>query len=308
MTNMKKNKVLLLMGGGGTEHEISLKSGGEVLKNLDLEKYEVSTMILENKKIHIDKIKKINPDLIFIVIHGSIGEDGTIQKILEEENINFIGCGSQASEIGMNKIKFKKLMEDNEMPIAKGINLTKGEEVDLEEIKKMGNKLVVKPANQGSSVGVSIVDDISKIGVAILEAFKYDDQILIEEFVKGTEVSCGLLEGKELLALPVIEICSKNDFFDYEAKYTSNKCEEIVPARLSDGVTEKIQDLSKKVFKLIGGRGFSRVDFIIEGNFPIILEINTIPGMTPQSLLPKEAMAVGISYSELLDKIIQSAL
>jgi len=308
MVNMKKIKVLLLMGGGGTEHEVSLKSGNEALNNFDLTKYEVIPMVLEDKIIDISEVKKINPEIVFIMIHGSIGEDGTIQRILEKEKIKFVGCGSEASEIGMDKIKFKKLMEDKKMPVPKGIILTKGEVINLEKIKNISEKLVIKPATQGSSVGVSIIDDITKIEEATKEAFKYDDQILVEEFIKGIEVSCGLLEDKILMALPVIEICPKNDFFDYEAKYTADKCEEIVPARLSNEVTNKVQNLSKEVFRLIDGKGFARVDFIISEDQPIILEINTIPGFTQNSLLPKEAKSMGINYSELLDKIIQSAL
>lgn len=305
---MKRIKVLVLMGGGGTEHQVSLDSGKEVLKNFDASKYEVVPMVVESKQIKIEEIKKVNPDVVFIVIHGSIGEDGTIQKILEKEKIKFVGCGSEASRLGMDKIKFKELMKKNSMPVAREIVLTKGEVINIDEIKKLGKKWVIKPATQGSSVGVSIIENIKNINEAIEEAFKYDDRVLIEEFIKGTEVACGLLNDKELIALPVIEICPKNVFFDYEAKYTSSKCEEIVPARLSKEVTEEIQRLAKKVFQLIKGRGFSRVDFIVKGGQPVILEINTIPGLTPNSLLPKEAKAIGINYTELLDKMVQTGL
>lgn len=304
---MKKIKILLLMGGGGTEHQVSLNSGQEVLRNFDLEKYEVVSMIIENKNIDIQEIKKNNPDVVFIVIHGSIGEDGTIQKLLEEENIKFVGCGSEASKIGIDKIKFKNLMRKNKLPVAKDLEVVLDQAIDFEKIKFLGRKWVVKPTTQGSSVGVSIVEDINKIGDAIKEAFKYDKKILVEEFIDGVEVSCGVIEENGVIqALPIIEICPKNDFFNYEAKYTEGKCEEIVPARLSDELTKKIQEYSRIIFKLIGGRGFARIDFIIRENNPIILEINTIPGMTPNSLLPKEAEAAGISYKQLLGILIES--
>lgn len=305
---MKKIKILVLMGGGGTEHEVSLSSGKEVLKNFNEKKYEVKSMILKNEYLDIEKVKKINPDVVFIIIHGGIGEDGTIQKILEKNKIKFIGSGSKASALGIDKSKFKKLMINSSLPVPKGIEINKNKKTDLEKIKKLGNKWVVKPVSQGSSVGVSLVDDFSKINEAMELAFKFDDRILIEEFVSGIEVSCGLLGNENPVALPVIEICPKNIFFDYEAKYKFGKCEEIVPARLSKEITKKIQNYSLKVFKLINCRGMARVDFIINENKPVILEINTIPGMTPNSLLPKEAKSIGINYSQLLDKIIELAL
>jgi len=310
---MKKIKVLLLMGGGGTEHEVSLSSGREVLKNFDLEKYEVVSMIIEDKQIDIEKIKAVNPGVVFIVIHGGVGEDGTIQKILEDNGIKFIGCGSKTSSIGIDKTKFKKLMEENGLPVPRGIEIIKNETLDLEKIKSLGKKWVVKPVGQGSSVGVSLVEDILKINEAADLAFKYEDRALIEEFVNGVEVSCGLLgnpsaNSGQVIALPVIEICPKNKFFDYEAKYMIGRCEEIVPARLSGEVSKKIQEYSLRVFELINGRGFARVDFIVNGDQPIILEINTIPGLTPNSLLPKEARAAGINYPQLLDKMIELAL
>jgi len=305
---MKKIKVLLLMGGGGSEHEVSLSSGQEVLKHFDLNKYEVVSMIVENEKLDIGEVKKINPDIVFIVIHGSIGEDGTIQRILEDEGIKFVGCGSKASALGIDKTEFKKIIEENNLPIPKGMEVKRGEIVDLDQVKLLGEKWVVKPVTQGSSVGVSIIDDLKKLDGALEIAFKYDKRVLIEEFIEGMEVSCGLLGNKNPVALPVIEICPKNSFFDYEAKYTAGRCEEIVPARLSDEVSRKIQEYSIKIFELIGGKGFARVDFIIKKNQPIILEINTIPGLTPNSLLPKEALAAGISYSELLDRMIELGL
>lgn len=305
---MEKKKILVLMGGGETEHEVSLSSGKEVLRNFNADKYEIESMIVENGCLDIKKVKKVNPDVIFIIIHGGIGEDGTIQKILEDEGIKFVGCGSKASAVGIDKSIFKKMMEENDLPIPKGIEIKKDELVDLDRVKMLGEKWIVKPTTQGSSVGVSIVDSLEKLDMALELAFKFDDRVLIEEFVPGIEVSCGLLGNENAIALPVIEICSKNNFFDYEAKYKVGKCEEIVPARLSKELTKKIQDYSLKIFKLINGKGMARVDFIINRENPVILEINTIPGMTPNSLLPKEAKSVGISYSQLLDKMIELGL
>jgi len=305
---MKKIKVLLLMGGGGSEHEVSLSSGEQVLKNFDKEKYEVTQMVMETQNLDLAKVKEIAPDVVFIALHGGVGEDGTIQKIFEDEGIKFIGCGSEASQIGMDKIKFLELVEENGISIPKGLNVTKGELVDLDIVKELASKWVIKPAGQGSSVGVTIIDDLNKLDGALEEAFKYEERAIIEEFLPGMEVSCGILGNQNPVALPVIEICPKNNFFDYEAKYTEGKCEEIVPARLSEETTKKIQEYALKVFELVGAKGFIRVDFVIKDNNPVILEMNTIPGLTPNSLLPKEAKAAGMEYSKLLDKMIELAL
>lgn len=304
---MEKIKVLLLMGGGGSEHEVSLSSGAEVLRNINKDKYEVIPMVMENQNLNIQKVKKVSPDVVFIALHGGVGEDGTIQKIFEDENIRFIGCGSEASKLGMDKIGFLDLMKKNGIPIPRGIVATKEELIDLNRVKGLGDKWVVKPSSQGSSVGVTIVDNLNQIDKALELAFKYDSKVIIEEFIKGIEVSSGVLGNRDLVALPIIEICPKNKFFDYEAKYSVGKCDEIVPARLSEEVTKKIQDYSLKIFKLVGAKGFVRFDLMIKNNEPYYLEMNTIPGLTPNSLLPKEAKAAGIDYPKLLDKMIELA-
>lgn len=305
---MNKIKVLLLMGGGGSEHEVSLSSGEQVLKNFDKEKYELIPMVMETQDLDLVKVKEFQPDVVFIALHGGVGEDGTIQKIFEDEGIKFIGCGSEASQVGMDKIKFLELVEKNGIPVPKGLNVTKGELVDLDVVKELGNKWVVKPAGQGSSVGVTIIDDLDKLDGALEESFKYEERAIIEEFLPGMEVSCGILGNKSPMALPVIEICPKNNFFDYEAKYTTGKCEEIVPARLSEEITKKVQEYALKVFELVKAKGFIRVDFVIKEENPVILEMNTIPGLTPNSLLPKEAKAAGMEYPKLLDRMIELAL
>lgn len=310
---MQKLKVLLLMGGGGSEHEVSLSSGQEVLKNFDKGKYDVIPMEMENQNLDIAKVRELSPDVVFIALHGGVGEDGTIQKMFEDEGIKFIGCGSEASKLGMDKIRFLDLMNQEGIPTPRGINVTKGELVDLDNVKGLGNKWVVKPASQGSSVGVSIIDDLNALDNALEIAFEYDNRAIIEEFLGGIEVSCGVLgnpssSSGQVIALPVIEIWSKNTFFDYEAKYTKGRCEEIVPARLSDEMTKKIQEYSLKIFKLVKARGFVRFDLMIKDNEPVFLEMNTIPGLTPNSLLPKEAKAAGIDYPKLLDRMIVLAM
>lgn len=274
------------MGGESSEREVSLMTGREMLKNLDVEKYELVPIDLPNDLKKIDK----RIDLALIALHGKGGEDGVIQGYLESLGIKYTGCGVLASAVGMDKKIFREVMMANKLPMPKLVTRA---------------PCVVKPSNGGSSVGVSIVKREEELELAICKAKKYDSEIIIEEYIKGIEVSCGVL-GYE--ALPVIEIVPKNIFFDYESKYTESGAQEICPARINKKLSEGIQKLTLKVFKAIGGRGYARVDFMIRNGKPYILEINTLPGMTAVSLLPKEALAVGINYSQLLDKIIELAL
>jgi len=281
----KKLKVAVLMGGVSSEREVSLMSGKEVISNLDKEKYDVIAIDVPKELAKLD-----NVDVAFLALHGRGGEDGQIQGYLETLGIKYTGCGILASAIGMDKMVFRRLMDDEGLMMA---NLT--------------NKApcVVKPVDGGSSVGVSIVKDQKDFDKAVELAKVYDEEVLIEEYLDGVEVSCGVLGD---MAMPVIEIVPEGEFFDYEAKYSEGKSQEICPARISQEMTEDVQRLAIEVFKVIGGRGYARVDFIIHENKPYILEINTLPGMTPNSLLPKEAAAMGMSYPQLLDRLIELAL
>jgi len=276
------------MGGESSEREVSLMTGREVMKNLDPQKYEVLAVDVPKE---LNKVRGVG--LAFLALHGKGGEDGVIQGYLETRGIRYTGCGVMASAVGMDKVIFRKVMENSEFLMA-----------------KLTNKVpcVVKPSNGGSSVGVSIVKKEADLKKAIDLAKKYDDQVIIEEYIEGVEVSCGVIGNENLTALPVIEIRPKKEFFDYEAKYTKGMSEEISPAGLSDELAKKVQELSVGVFKVIGGKGYARVDFIIRNGIPYLLEINTLPGLTANSLIPQEAAAAGINYSQLLDKIIELAL
>ncbi len=303
-----KTKVLVLMGGKSSEHEVSLLSGKEVVKNLDKLKYEIIPLTISKDGTGIEKISKIKPEVVFIALHGSYGEDGTIQGMLEVFEIPYTGPGVLASAIGIDKIVFRKLMKSEKLPIPKFIFLKKGDSV--KSVSKMLGKppYFVKPFNQGSSVGASPVKHISDLNKAINLAFKYSDTVLVDEYLDGLELTCAVMGNKKPVALPVIEIHPlKGNFFDYTSKYTDKGAEEIVPARISKELTKKIQDLAIRVYKAVGGKGFSRVDFMLKNGKPIILEINTVPGLTPASLFPKAANSAGISYPQLLDKIIEYA-
>lgn len=343
---MKKARVIVLMGGRTPEHGVSLVSGKEVVRHLNKKKYEVLPVVISRDGqrwqlktpaqillhspaavVKTDHKKRIKggkellpqgqrlplsltgekPDVVFIAMHGPFGEDGTIQGMLELAGLPYIGAGVLASALGMNKIMFRKIMEKERIPIPEYIVLEKNEEKS-KILKKFKFPFVVKPFDQGSSVGVSIVRNKKEFIPALKLAFSYSKKILVEEYLSGIEVSCGVLGNEKPVALPVIEIVPKKEFFDYEAKYDENLRDEIVPARISKRLTKKVQGLAIRVFQAIDCRGFGRVDMIIHKGKPFVLEINTIPGLTPVSLFPKEAAAAGISYSKLLDRIIELAL
>jgi len=285
------------MGGRGSEREISLISGREVVKNLDREKYKVSEVVLDDD---FRLILKIKADVVFIAIHGKDGEDGLIQGILDFLRIPYTGSGMLASATGLNKIIFKRVIADLGVAIPDWRVYEEGMRVKF--------PCVVKPVDQGSSVGVGIVKDKSGFDKAVEVAEKYGKKVIVEEYIRGVEVSCGILGNEKPRALPVIEIRHKNEFFDYEAKYNPKRCEEIVPAEILEKVEEEVKRWSMEIYKRVGCRGFARVDFVVRGGRPYVLEINTIPGLTPQSLLPKEARAEGMSYGQLLDEIIGLAI
>lgn len=332
------------MGGKSPEHEISLITGREVVKNFP-KKYDVLPVIISKtgeswrltspsnllslqdplKIRSISKelislesrelqgaigIRKEKVDVVFIAMHGPFGEDGTVQGMLELAGIPYTGPGVLASALGMDKEMFRRIMKAEQIPVPKYVVLEKGEPLD--KIFKFLAKppYFVKPNNQGSSVGASIVWSKNTLSKALSLAYKYCQKALVDKYIKGLEVTCGVLGNDKPFPLPVVEIIPlKGEFFDYESKYTESGADEIVPARISSRLAEKVQDLAVKVYKAIGARGFSRVDFILkEKKHPVVLEINTIPGLTQMSLLPKAAKAAGISYSQLLDKIIKYAL
>lgn len=347
LLKMRKTKtklnVIVLMGGKTPEHKISLISGREVVRNLSKKKYNVLPVVISRdgekwqlttpknllalpdplltkgkdkalvgaSEINIqrkDGIKSI--DAVFIAMHGPFGEDGTVQGMLETAGLTYTGSGVLASALGMDKIMFRKIMIEEKIPIPRYVVFEKKEKSG-KIFKSLGNPpYFVKPFNQGSSVGASIVKTKRDLKDALKAAFKYSDKILVDEYIKGMELTCAVLGNEDAYALPVIEIVPKrSEFFDYESKYAESGSDEIVPARISKPLTKKVQELAVKVHKAIGAREFSRVDFILkEGKYPVVLEINTIPGLTPMSLFPKAAKEAGFSYSQLLDKIVSYSL
>lgn len=292
----KKLKVVVLMGGRSSERKISLLSGKEVLANINRKKYSVTSLeISKNNNDWTTQHLKHKPDVVFIALHGADGEDGSIQGLLEQLGIAYTGSGVLASALGMDKILFKKIMRIEKIPVPR----------DTSTIP-----CFVKPNREGSSVGASPVFKQDMLKSAIKLAKKFSFGVLIEEYIEGIELTCAVIGNEDPIALPVIEIRPlKAKFFDYKSKYEINGSEEIVPARLSKSITKKVQELSIKVHKIVGCRGFSRVDFILKDNkYPVVLEINTIPGLTKMSLVPKAAESAGISFPKLIDTIIHYAI
>jgi D-alanine-D-alanine ligase len=304
---MKKMTIALLSGGISSEREVSLNSGDQVYEALDKEKYNI---LRYDPKTDLSRLVQDAPniDAALIILHGPYGEDGTIQGLLELLNIPYQGSGVLGSSIAMNKIASKYLYEKAGLPIPPYIALNKGDRLDPRRWEKqLGLPLVIKPNAAGSSVGMTIVKSLDTLQQAVEKAFAHDITILIEGYIEGIELTGGVVGNNELLALPIIEIIpnDEHEFFDYEAKYTAGMTQEICPARIDDEMTQKAQAYAKAAHKALFCEGYSRTDMILKDREIYILETNTIPGMTATSLLPQAARKAGLSFSQLLDQLIQ---
>ncbi|PIQ86616.1 MAG: D-alanine--D-alanine ligase [Candidatus Omnitrophica bacterium CG11_big_fil_rev_8_21_14_0_20_43_6] len=301
-------RVGVLMGGPSSEREISLKSGRAVFAALveagvNAVAIDITT---DHEQENISLLKKHNLDCAFIALHGRFGEDGVIQGILEKLNLPFTASGVSASRLAMDKIGSLSIFSQAGLNVPKSQFLEKSVyQKDKAFINKSGFPLVVKPANHGSSIGLSLVEVNQELPVAIELAFQFDEHIIIQEYIGGRELTAGILDE---VALPVIEIIPKNKFFDFSAKYQSGLTQYIVPAVLDQAVALEIQRAGLKAHKLLGCYGCSRVDFILaKDGLAYILEVNTIPGMTLTSLLPKAAKILGIDFNRLCLKLLELA-
>ena len=333
-------KLGVIFGGMSTENEVSVKSATSVMNNLDRSKYEIFPIYIDkkgewfeynnNKPIEniINYLK--NMDVVFPVLHGLYGEDGTIQGMLELIKVPYVGCGIIASSTGMDKTYTKIIFEKAKINQAKHIYIKDydGDKVtlvesDLEEkkisleeaIKLVDENLIfplfIKPSRSGSSVGVNKAENNEDLKNAILEAFKYDSKVLIEQGIKGKEVECAVLGNSRIgvEASRVGEILSAEDFYTFDAKYENQNSKTVIPASITDEQQETIREYAKKAFKALDGNGLSRVDFFVEeGTGKVYLnEINTMPGFTNISMYPKLMEDFGYSYSSLLDRLIEIA-
>ncbi|MEZ0007918.1 D-alanine-D-alanine ligase [Flavobacterium sp. 28YEA47A] len=318
--------IAVVMGGYSDESVISLRSGQLILNNLDKNKYKTFevhvlldgwNVIVGEEKFPIDKSDftftqngtKTKFDVIVNTIHGTPGEDGHMQAYWELLEIPYSGCNFYQSALTFNKRDTLSVLSKFNIPKAKSIYLSKGDTINAEEIKtELGLPFFVKPNQSGSSLGVSKVNDLSEFDKALDFAFAEDSDILIESFLKGTEVSVGVINYKgETKVLGLTEIVPHNDFFDYEAKYLG-KSDEITPARLSAEVEQKVRETAAKVYQALGMSGFSRTDFIVMDDVPHFIEMNTNPGLSGQSIFPQQAAYAKIAFSDLLDNEIELAL
>ena len=329
-------KLGIIYGGISTEHDVSIMSAKSIIKNLNKDKYEVHEIYInkygkwfevkngENEEIYnlIWTIKEL--DVVFPVLHGIGGEDGTIQGMLELLKVPYVGCGVLSSAVGMDKVYTKIIFEKAQIPQTKYISVYKKEDKyyiqkeDMEEeqlkIEHITGKLkfpmFVKPSNSGSSVGVKKAKDIGELKLAIENASQYDRKIIVEEGIDGIEVECGILDDGEIKASTIGEIRSAEEFYSFDAKYNIPESKTIIPANIDKEKIEEVKKLAIKAFKAIDGTGIARVDFFIEKdtNRIYINEINTMPGFTEISMYPKLFESLGMQYSELLDKLIQNAI
>lgn len=318
--------IAVVMGGYSDESVISIRSGQLILNNLDRSKYtpfEVHILpagwhvVIDGAKYSLNKGdfsfekdgKKTTFDVVANTIHGTPGEDGHMQAYWELLEIPYTGCGYYQSALTFNKRDTLSVLSKFNIPRAKSIYLSKGQQISGEEIKNtLGLPFMVKPNQSGSSLGVSKVNDLADFDKALEFAFAEDTDILIESYLKGMEVSVGVLNlnGKTTV-LGITEIVPHNDFFDYEAKY-EGKSDEITPARLDAETERKVREVAAKVYDVLGMTGFSRTDFIVMDGTPHFIEMNTNPGLSPQSIFPQQASHAGIAFSDLLDSEIQLAL
>lgn len=319
--------VAIIMGGYSSEYKISLTSGNVVFNNINRSKFNPYRIhIFKEKWVYVDENDtefpidkndfsvtvngtKINFDVVFNAIHGTPGEDGLMQAYFELLNIPQTSCDYYQAALTFNKRDMLSVLKPYGIKTAESYYLNLGDEINVDTIlAKVGLPCFVKPNKSGSSFGISKVKTAAEFLPAIENAYKEDDEIIIESFLDGTEVSVGVINYKgTVTVLPITEIVSENDFFDYEAKYLG-KSKEITPARISDELKVKIETVAKRAYEVLKMKGFSRSEFIIVNNEPHMLEMNTIPGLTTESILPQQAREAGISLPELFENAIELAL
>ena len=300
---VKSKRIGVLYGGLSAEREVSLKSGAAVHEALIVQGYDA--VIIDVGRDLADVLKREGVEVAFIALHGRYGEDGCVQGLLELLQIPYTGSGVLASALAMHKHFSKQAFAASGILTAPFRSYRRGENVRLTDLP-FPLPLVVKPVQEGSSVGITIVKEVSRLDDALELAFRHDDEILIEQYIKGQEVQVGILDDRPIGA---IEIVPRNEFYDYEAKYTDGMAEHIFPARLEPALYEKAEQVGLAAHRALGCKGYSRVDLLVTSSGDCyVLEVNTLPGMTALSLLPEiAAKGAGLSFGELVSRIIESA-
>ena len=303
----KNSKIAVLCGGMSSEAEISRRSGKGCYEALQRLGYKNAELIEVDTNI-TEKLKEGKYDYAYNALHGKFGEDGCIQGILEILQIPYTGCGVMASSVCMNKEYTKRILSTcPDIPLIKSVFVQKGDDVK-EKTKNLNYPLITKPVCEGSSFGMTKVNTPDELEKAYLDAIKYNDDVLIEEYLVGIAATVGVLEGENgLFATEILELRPKKEWYDYECKYTKGMTEFILPAEISNELTKQVKEIAVKAFKIAGCKGVSRVDFHILINIPYVIEINSSPGMTETSDLPAQANAMGIYYDNLVEIILNGA-
>ncbi len=320
--------VAIVAGGDSSEYEVSLKSAKGLSGFIDKSRYNLYIVIMRNSKwtvdtadgntVDIDKNDfsfrtgehKIKFDYAYITIHGRPGEDGRLQGYFDILGIPYSSCGVLAGALTFNKYINNQFLKSQGVRIADSIRLLKGEKIKTEEIvRQLGLPVFVKPNDGGSSFGVTKVKEVSQMQPAIEKAFAEGQEVVIERFIEGTEITCGCYKTKTTqMAFPITEVVTDNEFFDYNAKY-NGEVQEITPARISDKLTAEIQQETLRIYDIIGAHGIIRIDYIIpEDNHAVLLEINTNPGMTVTSFIPQQIKAAGLDIKDIMTEIIENTL
>lgn len=302
-------RVALLAGGASDEREISLASGRGAGEALRAAGFSVTEFDPANKK-DLQALIEGNYDVAFLCMHGKMGEDGTLQGFLEMLGLPYTGSGVWSSALAMDKVKSKLFYERAGIQTPRSVTLKTPADMTAEEIvAAVGDACVVKPATEGSALGVYIVNGVDEVDAAVKKAFELDTSVLVETFVKGTELTIAVIGNEELEALPVIEIVPRNEFYDFESKYAPGGSQHVCPAPLDEDATERVQDMAKAAHRALECSGVSRSDFIMDESGAFwILETNTLPGMTETSLLPDAGRAAGIEFPELCTRLVEYAL
>lgn len=301
--------IAVLMGGRSAEREVSLNTGEQVIAALS-ERGADAFPVDPADPSFIDELRSRRPDVVFVCLHGRYGEDGTMQGLLELLGLPYVGSGVLASALAMDKVASKRMFAACGVPTPEYAVVRRGEGWSEEAlVAAVGTRCVVKPASEGSAIGVSIVHEPGELEAAIAAALEHDDVALVERFVEGVEVTVGVLGTAQPFALPTLEIVPEHEFYDYESKYVPGMSRHIIPARISEAARERCADLAVAAHRALGCRGVSRTDIVVEPSGAAwVLEVNTIPGMTRTSLLPDAARAAGIEFPDLCALLVGYAL
>jgi D-alanine-D-alanine ligase len=298
-------RIAVLQGGRSAEREVSLRSGRQVANALTQRGHDIEQIDLDREAW--DRLRDGGYDCVFIALHGRLGEDGTVQGMLELLGLPYVGSGVLASALCIDKTRGNDLLRSQGLMIP-DFEEFEGDDVD-ELTERYGLPVVVKPVREGSTIGLTIARDVDAVASGLVLARRYDSRVLVQRFIAGTEITVGILATPEICVLPTLEITYENETYDYDAKYTEGRSHHIIPARIPEPARRAASDAAARAFRALGCEGMARVDFIISPDCtPWLLEVNTVPGLTELSLLPDAARAAGIPFDELCDRLVRHGI